>query len=287
MSTDLSTPLNALTDTRPSPQRLARARPALSVPWRRIADVGYPLLALAVLFGAWELSVVLFDVKTYILPRPTNVVKTMVEQADYLLPQAWVTIQEIVVGFCLSVAVGLPLAFAITSWRPFERAFYPLIVASQVIPKVAIAPLFIVWFGFGMLPKVLMVLLIAFFPVLVNGITGFRSMETEKLYLAQSMGASRWNTFAKFRLPNALPSIFGGLKLAATMSVLGAVVAEFLGAEKGLGKVLVMANGNLNTELLFATVGYLSVIGLTIFGFMGLAERLAIPWHASRRKSSC
>lgn len=262
----------------------AKRRSLPKVPWKSALVVLYPLVAAAVLFGLWEAAVVIFDVKQYILPRPTEVLSMMVEERTYLIDQAKVTLQEIVVGFLLSVAVGLPLALAITLWRPVERALYPLVIASQAVPKVAIAPLFIVWFGFGMLPKVLVVTMIAFFPVLVNSITGFRSIEVEKIYLAQSMGASKAQTFVKFRLPNALPSIFAGLKLAATMSVLGAVVAEFLGAEKGLGRVLTLANGNLDTPLLFAAVGYLSIIGLAVFGLMGLAERTAIPWHTSHRK---
>jgi NitT/TauT family transport system permease protein len=255
-----------------------------SIPWRRALVVVYPLAAAVVLLVAWQAAVVVFDVKQYILPKPTEVLSMMFNERTYLIDQAKVTLQEIVLGFALSVAVGLPLALAITLWRPVERSLYPLVIASQAVPKVAIAPLFIVWFGFGMLPKVLVVTLIGFFPVLVNSITGFRSIETEKIYLAQSMGASKLQTFVKFRLPNALPSIFAGLKLAATMAVLGAVVAEFLGAEKGLGRVLTLANGNLDTPLLFAAVGYLSIIGLAVFGLMGLAERAAIPWHTSHRK---
>jgi NitT/TauT family transport system permease protein len=181
------------------------------------------------------------------------------------------------------VLVAVPLAILIVSSRPFEKSFYPLLVASQVIPKVAIAPLFLVWFGFGLLPKVLIVFLIAFFPIVINSVIGLRSMEIEKHYLAQSMGANRWQVFVKLQLPNALPSMFGGLKVAATLSVIGAIVGEFVGSDDGIGSILMTAIGSVDTVTLFAGVGYLTIMGILIFVLMDVLERLLIPWHISRR----
>lgn len=250
---------------------------------QRYGDFIYPTVTMAAVLIAWEAWVVLGKVPIYLVPPPSRVAVAMVTQNANLLSQSWVTLQEIVLGFLLSVVVAVPLAIMIVASKPFEKSIYPLLVASQVVPKVAIAPLFIIWFGFGTLPKVLIAFLIAFFPIVIDSVIGLRSMEIEKLYLAQSMGASKLQTFLKIRLPNALPSMLGGLKVAATFSVIGAIVGEFIGADQGIGRVLLLANGNLDTVTLFAGVGYLTIIGIAIFFIMDVIERLLIPWHVSRR----
>jgi NitT/TauT family transport system permease protein len=152
-----------------------------------------------------------------------------------------------------------------------------------VIPKIAIAPILIVWFGFGPEPKVILAVLIAFFPVVISGVAGLRSIDPELLELSSTMGASRWQTFRKLRFPASLPHLFAGLKVAATLAVVGAVVGEFVGADKGLGYVLLLASGNLNAPLLFADLILMSVIGIALFVAVEVAEALLIPWHASRR----
>jgi NitT/TauT family transport system permease protein len=243
----------------------------------------YPSLTLLGLLAAWQAWVVLAKVPLYLIPPPSQVVVAMFTKSSMLLANSLITLQEILLGFLLSIAVAIPLAIMIVASRPFEKSIYPLLVASQVVPKVAIAPLFIVWFGFGMLPKVLIAFLIAFFPIVIDSVIGLRSMEIEKLYLAQSMGASRWHIFSKIRLPNALPNIMGGLKVAATLSVIGAIAGEFVGADAGMGRVLLVANGNLDTVTLFAAVGYLTIIGIVMFLIMDVLERVLIPWHVSRR----
>jgi NitT/TauT family transport system permease protein len=193
-----------------------------------------------------------------------------------------VTTQEVIWGYLLSIVIGIPLALAIFLSPFFARTVYPLLVSSQAMPKTAIAPLFVVWFGFGLLPKVLIAFLIAFFPIVINTVVGLASIEPEKLYLARSMGMSPMTTFFKIRLPQALPAIFGGLKIAITLAVVGAVVGEFVGAEAGLGYLLLVANGNLNTPLLFAGLVGLTVIGVVAFMLVEIAERIAIPWHVSQ-----
>jgi NitT/TauT family transport system permease protein len=232
---------------------------------------------------AWEGWIRLWDIPLYLIPPPSKVFDGLVEYRGLLLKEAQTTALEVVIGFFLSVAVGLPLAVAIASWRWFERCVYPLIVASQVVPQVAIAPLFLIWLGVGIASKIVVVVIISFFPIVINSVIGLRAMEVEKLYLAQSMGASGFDTFLKIRLPNALPNIFGGLKLGATLAVIGAVVGEFVGAMGGLGREVLVANSNLNTVLLFGAVTYLIAMGLTIFSIMSLLERIAIPWHVSQR----
>jgi NitT/TauT family transport system permease protein len=181
--------------------------------------------------------------------------------------------------------VGVPLALAIFLWKPFARTVYPLLVSSQAVPKVAVAPLFLVWFGFGLLPKVLIAFLIAFFPVVINTAVGLAAIEREKIYLAQSMGLGAAATFFKIQLPNALPSVFAGLKISITLAVVGAVVGEFVGGQGGLGYLLLIANGNMDTALLFAGIVALTILGIIFFALIGLAERLVLPPHAVERTS--
>ncbi len=187
----------------------------------------------------WEAAARVFSIPPYLLPAPSAIVLSMDTNSAVLIKESVGTTFEILLGFALSVAVGVPLALAIYLWRPFARAVYPLLVSSQAVPKVAVAPLFLVWFGFGLLPKVLIAFLIAFFPVVINTAMGLAALEREKIYLAQSMGLGPFATFFKIQLPNALPSIFAGLKISITFAVVGAVVGEFVGGQGGLGYLLV------------------------------------------------
>ena len=164
-----------------------------------------------------------------------------------------------------------------------ERLVYPPMVATQSIPKIALAPLFIVWFGFGVAPKVAVAFLIAFFPIVIDTIVGLRSIDPAMIQLARSMGAPPHRIFRKLRLPHALPAIFGGLKVASSLAVVGALTGEFVGSDKGLGYLLVQASGNLNTALLFATLVVLSALAMALFYLVEMLERIAIPWHASQR----
>jgi NitT/TauT family transport system permease protein len=242
-----------------------------------------PILLTCALLGVWELWVRAGHVKPYVMPSFSDVAKTMWTQHHYLLSALWVTVEEILIGFGVSVAIGIPLAIAIVTFRALEYSLYPLLVASQVIPKLAIAPLFIIWFGFGWIPKIFLVFLIAFFPIVIDSIVGFRAIEIEKLYLARSMGASRTQIFVRFRLPQALPSIFSGLKLAGTLAVIGAIVAEFVGSDTGIGHAILAANATLQTETMFAGVLYITIVGIILFLAIDLLERLMLPWHVSRR----
>ncbi len=269
----------ALSEPLPAP----RPRPRLVA---RLGDAAYPLLALVGALVAWQLAVLIFEVPSYLLPAPTRVFQKLVSAWSLLASNSLYTLQEILLGFLLSVVVGVPLALAIVSSRICERALYPLLVGSQVVPKVAIAPLFVVWFGFGMPSKVLIAFLIAFFPVVIDAVVGLRSVEPEKLYVARSMGANAWQLFWKVRLPKALPSLFGGLKVSITLAVVGAIVGEFIAAERGIGRVLLIANGNMDTELLFAGILVLTAIGVALFLALDLLERWLLPWHVSRRLES-
>jgi NitT/TauT family transport system permease protein len=213
------------------------------------------------------------------------VVETLVADWALLLEHTWVTLQETVVGFLLAAVIGVVVAVLLVYSPTAEKSLYPLILFAQVIPKIAIAPILVVWFGFGLTPKVILAVLIAFFPVVVSAVAGLRSVDPELLELSATMGASRWKTFRKIRFPSALPHLMSGLKVAVTLAVVGAVVGEFVGADRGLGFVLLLASGNLDAPLLFADLILMSAIGVVLFVAVELLERVLIPWHASRREN--
>jgi NitT/TauT family transport system permease protein len=243
----------------------------------------YPVFTVIFVLLVWEVVVVVAEIGVWLMPRPSEVIAATFTKRALLLPAALVTTQEIIIGFIVSVVVGLLVAMAIVSHRAVEESAYPLLIATQVIPKIAIAPILTIWFGFGMPPKVMMVFLISFFPIVIDSIVGLKSVGLGKLRLARSMGASELQMFMKIRLPNALPNILGGMKVASTFAVVGAIVGEFIGADQGLGRVILIANGNFDTVLVFAAIAYLTVIGVALFLAVDLLERLLIPWHVSRR----
>ena len=245
----------------------------------RIAGVAYPIAVVLGTLVVWEVATRVFAVPAFLLPPPSTIGVSLVANAPLLLAHGWVTTVEILLGFALSVIVGIPLALAIFLWPAFSRSILPLLVSSQAMPKVAVAPLLLVWFGFGLLPKVLIAFLIAFFPIVINTAVGLASIEPEKIHLARSMGFSATATFFKIRLPSALPATFGGLKISITLAVVGAVVGEFVGGDAGLGYLLMVANGSMDTALLFAGLVALTVLGIVLYLLVELAERIAIPRH--------
>lgn len=243
----------------------------------------YPIGTAFTLLVMWAVSVRVLDVPAYILPSPGAVLDAGWANASALMPALGYTLSEVLLGFSLSVLVGGLIAVAIVSSEFLDRSVYPLLVALQIVPKVAIAPLFAIWFGFGMLPKVLMAFLIAFFPMVINTAMGLRGIEISKLHLARSMGATALQTFFKIRLPHAMPSIFTGLKLSITSAMIGAIVGEFIGSDEGIGRILLVANGNLQTDLLFAAVILLSLAGVGLFLIIEAIERASLSWHVSQR----
>ena len=249
----------------------------------RVSAVLAPVGVVIALLVIWEAGTRAFGVPVFLLPPPSAVVAAMIRHAPLLAAGGWVTTIEIVLGFALSIAVGIPLALMIFLWPPFARAVMPLLVSSQAMPKVAVAPLLLVWFGFGLVPKVLIAFLIAFFPVVINTVVGLAAIEPEKILLARSMGLGAVDTFLKIRLPDALPSIFAGLKISITLAVVGAVVGEFVGGDAGLGYLLMVANGSMDTQLLFAGIVCLTILGVMLYMVVELAERLAVPRHIIAR----
>jgi NitT/TauT family transport system permease protein len=254
----------------------SRALTLLSESWR-------PVAVLLALFVAWWFVAWRELVPAYLVPSPGAVAETMVADWAMLLEHTWVTTLETIVGFVLAAVIGVATAVLLVYSRTAEKSLYPLILFAQVIPKIAIAPILVVWFGFGMTPKIVLAVLIAFFPVVISAVAGLRSVDPELLEMSATMGASRWKTFRKIRFPGALPQLMSGLKVAVTLAVVGAVVGEFVGADRGLGYVLLLASGNLDAPLLFADLILMSLIGVVLFVLVEVLERLLIPWHASRR----
>jgi len=252
---------------------------------RRVLEsqIARPLILIVAIFVLWDLVIRIFKIPPYLIPAPWDVAKMLVAEWPRLWRESLFTGYATLGGFGLSILFGIPIAMLIAYSRLVESYVYPLLVFSQSVPKIAIAPLFVVWFGFGIFPKVISAFLLGFFPIVVATVMGFKSMETEMIDLARSMRASRLQMFLKFSLPQALPSIFSGLKVSATLAVVGAVVGEFVGSNSGIGYVLQIANGNFDLPLMFAALFVLSMMGVILFAIVDLAEKIMIPWHQSRR----
>lgn len=247
---------------------------------RRLAAGAGAFLAF---FLLWEAAVRLLAVPDYLLPPPSLVASELAGRWPRVVDAARVTGLEILAGYALAILVSLPLALLIAGSPLVERTLYPLIVFLQIVPKIAIAPLFIIWFGFGFTPKLLLVFLLCFFPIVVGAVAGFKSLDPDVTDLGRSTGAGAWRLFLKIHLPQALPELFTGLKVGAALAATAAVVAEFVASNRGLGYLLLEYNGNLETAMVFAVVILLSVMGLALYGLVELLERLAIPWHARQR----
>lgn len=242
-----------------------------------------PVAAGIVAILLWHFAVLAFAVPVYLVPPPADVAQRLVEDWRQLGFHAAVTLGEALGGFALAAVFGV-LAAALLVWSPaLERAVMPVLLVIQTFPKIALAPLIVIWFGLGIGPKLLISFLVAVFPVLVSAIVGMRSVEKDMLDLARATQAPAWRIFWRVRLPFALPQIFGGLKVAVAFAVVGAVVGEWVGADRGLGYLLLWANANLDTPLLFAILVWLAVIGLSLYYAVEWAERLALPWHVSMR----
>jgi NitT/TauT family transport system permease protein len=245
---------------------------------QRFLKITYPLLGAAIIIVVWHYYVVLFNVPAVVLPTPLQVLVALVQRWRLLTEELWITALECVYGFLLALGIGIPIAVVMTYWRAANQMFYPLLVASQSIPKIAIAPILLVWFGTGIQSKLAMAFVIAFFPVVVDTATGLRATSPELLELARSLQCSRLQTFLKIQLPSALPFIFSGAKIAVTLAVIGAVIGEFIGSNEGLGNLLLAANSQLDAPLVWASLVVLSLLGMVLYGAVVLAEKLLMPW---------
>ncbi len=236
------------------------------------------------LIASWQAVILIFNVPIYIFPGPADVVRQGLRHAPKIWANYSTTLQSAVLGYLLAVAVAVPGALIIAYSAFAEKAFFPGLVVLHMTPKVTLAPLIIAWLGFGVLPKVVVTALLCFMPIMLNGILGFRSIDPEILYLSQSCGARPWEMFWKVRLPNALPTLFTGLKHAASLALVGAVVAEFIGGNRGLGYYLLTTMDTVRIDLGLAIMAAMTTIGLAFFFGMQAIEGLVIPWHVSKRR---
>lgn len=239
----------------------------------------WPALLLLALGAVWEGAVHLTDTPKWMLPAPSDVFRSFRDDGAMLLDHTWTTLLEVLVGFGLALVAGLAAGIAIDSSRIVERAVYPLLIASQTIPMVVLAPLFLIWFGYGLMPKVLITALVAFFPLAVNTVDGLRAADQEILQLLRSMGASGWERFRLAKVPAAMPSIFSGARLAVTFSVIGAVFGELVGAKEGLGYLMDRSAAQFETSRVFAAIFILALMGVGLFLLVSLIERMVLPWR--------
>jgi NitT/TauT family transport system permease protein len=238
-----------------------------------------PALALSAgVIIAWEVIIRLFKVPTFVLPAPTAIVTSLVANWRALAVASQATALEVLFGFVLSAIVGVLVALVIVRFERFGRALYPLIVLFQNVPKVALAPIFILWFGYDLAPKVLLIVVIAFFPVTIDMLAGLQSVEPSFVSLMRSVGASKGKILLRVRIPHSLPHLMAGLKVAITFSVIGAIVGEFAGANQGLGYMIQFASTQLDTPLIFAALVVVSTLGLAFFYVVEFAERVLVPW---------
>jgi NitT/TauT family transport system permease protein len=259
-----------------SPGRIAR--------WRetgRVAAIGWPVLATLAFIAIWEFISRSGMVNEIIVPPASDVAVSLVElsQEGFFWDATWVTVQETIYGFIIGIVAAWILGTLIGIFRVFRQAFYPLIVAFQIMPRVALAPLFLTWFGFGITSKIVMAAAICFFPVLIGVVVGLNTVDQDAKTLMRSLGASRWEEYRKLSLPSSLPVIFAGVKTAMTLALIGAIVAEFVGASEGMGVLIKTFNFQLQVADGFAVMVALSLIGLVLYGITEVLEHKLVFWR--------
>ena len=238
-----------------------------------------PILILLVILSIWELVVFLRDIPRYILPAPSKILVTLYVERVQLLHHSFVTLQEMLYGFGLAISIGIPLAILMFEFPILEKAFYPYVIGSQTVPVFAIAPLLVTWFGLGIASKVIMAAIIVFFSIVLNTLAGLKSTDPDTVNLFRILHATRWQILWKVRIPSALPFIFTGAKIGISISTIGAVIGEWIGADSGLGHLMLYANSMLHVSLVFAAIFCLTLLGLGLFALMSLLERFAMPWR--------
>lgn len=265
--------MTALTSAAPSATR--RTPPQISYSLARAWRRTWPPLAFAtVLVLLWEFLVIALGVSSYVIASPSAIAAELADSSEILWRATWVTTQEIVYGFAISIVVGMALALLVVRFALVERAVYPLIVLFQVVPKVALAPIFILWFGYSMTPKLVLIVVMAFFPITINMVLGLKRVDEDQVLLMRSVGSSKNQILGRIQLPTSLPYLFAGLRIGITLAVIGAVVAEFAGSQDGLGHLIQFASTQLDTALMFAALIVVSILGLLLYYGVGLIEWL-------------
>jgi NitT/TauT family transport system permease protein len=249
----------------------------------RLQQSAYPVIGLVVILLLWQGYTSLSGITPLVLPSPTDIALVSVRRYDLLLHETWPTLMETVLGFGLAVLIGIPLAICVANSKVLNLALYPILVATQSVPKVAIAPIILVWFGLGIGSKLALAFLVAFFPIVVDTAAGLKATPVGLLDLARSLRASPLQIFLKVQMPAALPFVFAGAKVAITLAVIGAVIGEFVGSVAGLGNLVLTANSQLDGPLAWAALIWLSALGIVLFAAVALVERLMTPWSHSER----
>jgi NitT/TauT family transport system permease protein len=266
-------------------ERAASAKTPAAGASNLAAGMLWPLLSGAMGLALWEGLVRVFKVPVFILPAPSQVIVTIVDQWWYLLSQLAITTFAAGLGLIMAVVFGLAAGAAITASRLVDRMLTPWLVIAHAVPKVVIAPLFLVWFGFGLQSEMFFVVAFTFFPVIVNTVTGLKSADPEQILMVRAMGATPTQVLRKIQFPSALPSICAGIKLAVTLAPVGAVIGEFVASNKGLGHLLIRAVGDMDTPLAFAAVTVFSIFGVLLWRLAEWGERRVLPWHPSQREA--
>lgn len=245
----------------------------------QLHNIAWPSIITVALLIIWEVAVRAMGVRSIVLPPPSEIFEAIISRWELLLSHLWPSLYLTILGFALSVVGGVLVAVAITYSEILRKGFYPVIVVSQVIPKISIAPLFVVWFGTGTMSSLLLAFLIAFFPMTINAAMGFQSIDEDIHRMARTFMGSRWQIFWKIRMPNALPYIFGGMKISITLAIIGVIVSEFVASQEGIGYLIKFAGGLLDTPLMMAAITVLSISGLVLYGLIVLAEERAVYWR--------
>jgi NitT/TauT family transport system permease protein len=251
--------------------------------WKQSEYARTVVVVLAVLVALWELSVRFFGIRTFLLPAPSLVLADIANHPVFYTNQSLYTIYVTMIGFGIAVVTGVLAAIAIVSSRFLDRTFYTLLVATNSVPKVALAPLFVIWLGTGGEPKVAIAAIIAVFPIVINATLGLRAVDADMIDLARSARAAGHAIMLKIRFPNALPSMFAGAKIGISFALIGAIVGEFVAGERGLGYVILTSQATFNSPRAFAAILLLGVIGTIMFFVVELFERWLLPWHMSQR----
>ncbi len=245
-----------------------------------------PVFILIGLVAAWEVWVRLADVPKWQLPAPWEIAQELVSSRSLLWEHYLVTLEEIVVGFMAALAAGLLLASGIAYSRVLERSVYPIVIASQTVPIIAIAPLLLIWVGYGLTPKIIIVALICFYPIAVNTVDGLKAADPDMVNMLRTLGASRWQVFTKLQIPTAMPFIFSGIKIGISVSVIAAVIGEWVGASEGLGYLITYSQPLFLTARVFAAIFVLSLMGISLFLLAVIVEHLMMPWHFNEKRSN-
>ncbi len=255
----------------------------LSKKMKRIEDKAIPVIFSMLLIIIWQLVIGAGYINSFTLPSPANIIVALIDILPDLQVHIWATLYEAFIGFILSIVFSLVLAVLMDSIKIVKKAIYPLLIVSQTVPIIALAPLFVMWFGFGVVPKIIVVILVCFFPIVISLLEGLNSVDQDLLNLLNSMGASRFQIFKLVKFPASLVNFFSGLRIAATYSIMGAVIGEWLGGRAGLGIYMLRVKNSYAYDKMFATILVIIILSMSIFKIISIIQNLSMPWYKENK----